>query len=694
MNSLISRALVPVVLAVLSESSWAAAGKPVLWWSFDGQTAGAVKDAAGDTVDAIEGSAKYMPGPCGSALKPDGFTTCIERKAAKAPSLDSAFTAEAWVAQAAYPWNWCPLIAQQDAENKGYRLAVGPNGDFSLELAVGGKWQKCVSEKNLLPLREWTHIAGTYDPEKGITLYANGKEAGRLEVKGKPDLAPQANIRALMNYEKVKPSNIHRPFGTLPGWFSIDGLVDEIKLYDTALTAERIKEDAAPKDKLATPALPPRKMPYGPEGPGRFGAYYCNLKYYEEWDNLWAVDEHPDIVVRFDQSATRVVFWRGTRFSPAWVSENGLWMADQSVETWNRTRGCYEHMQDRRCRYSHVRIIESNDARVVVHWRYAPVSAHDELAAEDEKTTRACWIDEYYYIYPDQMGTRKPTWKTGTLPRPIQFQESLPFTDSGQFQSHVINKDFATVANFKGQTETLSFVENPTRRQMPADLTVQRYNFRSKNRPSIIFEPGNRMGRAADREMPAKGLDVPGSCNHWPVGQAACDGRTAQAPDRPTHFLGFPISSPPVHEKDGRSWWNGLYSMTEMDMAALVFAGKSWAFAPRVALKSKGFQCHGYDLAERAYQLTKDKPSADGILELTLDASEDSPVFNPAFVVRDWHPRSLKLKLDGRQVPRGGDFRIGARPTLQGEDVIIWIRTKSTKPMTIELSAEQAGSFP
>jgi len=692
MNRRVLRALALVLLAVTSESLWAAGKEPVLWWSFDEQTAGTVKDAACDAKDIIDGNHKYMPGPSGSALKPDGFTTCIERKAANAPSLDSAFTVEAWIAQAAYPWNWCPVIAQQDAQNKGYRLAVGPNGDFSLEVAVGGKWQRCVSEKNLLPLREWTHIAGTYDPEKGITLFANGKDAGHLDVKGKPDWARDANIRALMNYEKTKPSDIHRPFGTLPGWFSIDGLVDEIKLFDTALEAERIKEEAAPRDKLASPALPPRKMPYGPEGAGRFGAYYCKLKYYEEWDNLWRVDEHPDIVVRFDQSATRVVFWRGTRYSPAWVSENGLWMADQSVETWNRTQGCYEHMQDRRCRYSHVRIIESNDARVVVHWRYAPVSAHDEIAGEDEKTTRACWIDEYYYIYPDQMGIRKPTWKTGTLPRPVQFQESLPFTDSGQFQDDVINKDFATVANFKGQTETLSFVENPARRQMPADLTIQRYNFRSKNRPSIIFEPGDRMSRAADRQMPSKGLHVPGSCNHWPVGQAACDGRTAQAPDRPTHFLGFPISYPPIHEKDGRSWWNGLYSMTEMDMAGLVLAGRSWACAPKLILKSKGFQCLDYDRAERAYQLSKDKPGADGILELTLDASDDSPAFNPALVVKDWHPQSLKLKLDGKETPRGGDFRAGARPTLEGEDVIIWIRTKSTKPLTIELSAEQAGA--
>ena len=101
MNGRVLRALTLALLAFQSESLWAAGKEPVLWWSFDGQTAGAVKDAASDTEDAIAGNFKYMPGPCGSALKPDGFTTCIERKASKAPSPDSAFTAEAWIAQAA-----------------------------------------------------------------------------------------------------------------------------------------------------------------------------------------------------------------------------------------------------------------------------------------------------------------------------------------------------------------------------------------------------------------------------------------------------------------------------------------------------------------------------------------------------------------------------------------------------------------
>ncbi|MCF7731524.1 MAG: hypothetical protein K9N23_07545, partial [Akkermansiaceae bacterium] len=470
---------------------------------------------------------------------------------------------------------------------------------------------------------------------------------------------------------------------------SVGGLADEIKLYDGALTAEQIAAVAKPPKEMPSPALPPRKMPIGPEGAGRFGACYTKLNYYPEWDNLWPVDADTDIVVRFDQSATRMVFWRGTRYSPAWVSENGLWMADQSVEAWNDTEGCYEHMQDRRCRYSHVRIIESNDARVVVHWRYAPVCAEGRLWREDEKTTRACWIDEYYYIYPDQLGIRKPTWKTGSLGGPRQFQESIPLTQPGQLQGDVIDAGFAWVANLKGESSKISFVAEPDpTRTFPKDLVIQQHQFRSRNKPSIIFEPGNAMEYVADRKMPAGGLDVPGSCNHWPVGQAACDGRTVQAADRPTSFLGYPISNPPVHEKDGRSWWNGLYGMTDMDMDGLVVVARSWSHPPELTVRSAGFDSPAYDPSERAYKLTKKKAGADGTLELILAASEESPVFNPVFVVRNWSPQALTLTLNGRSVVRGSGFRVGTRHTLEGDDTIIWIRHQSSGPVTITLTAE------
>jgi hypothetical protein len=308
------------------------------------------------------------------------------------------------------------------------------------------------------------------------------------------------------------------------------------------------------------------------------------------------------------------------------------------------------------------------------------------LWREDPKTGRACWVDEYYYVYPDQMAIRNVSWKTGTLGRPRQFQESLPFTQPGQLQSDVINIDFAHVANLNGEIRTLSFCKEPDKnKKSPKNLTIQRYNFKSVNKPSIIFESDNKMEYVFDRHMGSRGLDIPGSCNHWPVGQAACDGRTVQAADRPTHFLGFPISYPPVHEKDGRSWWNGLYGMTDLTMEELVFVGNSWENAPELEIKSEGFESQGYNLGQRAYILNRKGNAADDILKFRVVASENSPVYNLSLVVENWEKESLTLMVNGQEIPHGNDFRVGVSHTLEKSNVIIWIKTKSTTPISITL---------
>jgi hypothetical protein len=152
--------------------------------------------------------------------------------------------------------------------------------------------------------------------------------------------------------------------------------------------------------------------------------------------------------------------------------------------------------------------------------------------------------------------------------------------------------------------------------------------------------------------------------------------------------MSFPISNPPIHEADGRSWWNGLYGMTEMNMDELIFVAKSWSSPPALTFRSRGFCSQGYDRSERAYQLSRTTAEPDGDLTLTLLATEDSPVFNPAFVVKNWAPKSLKLIIDGRTVARGGDFRVGSRHTLAGDDTIVWLKHQSTEPVKITLVVE------
>jgi hypothetical protein len=186
-----------------------------------------------------------------------------------------------------------------------------------------------------------------------------------------------------------------------------------------------------------------------------------------------------------------------------------------------------------------------------------------------------------------------------------------------------------------------------------------------------------------DRHL--RGYERPGACNHWPVGQARCDGRTVQAADRPTHFLGFPISSPPIHEEGGRCWWNGLYGMTDLSMDELVVVARSWADPPELKVVSSGFASDGYDRGQRAYVLRRDGAVAGAPLKVVLSASETSPAYHPALVIQNWGEAKTTLSIDGEAVAAGSTFRQGHRHRLDGVDLIVWIQRKATGPISIQI---------
>jgi len=154
----------------------------------------------------------------------------------------------------------------------------------------------------------------------------------------------------------------------------------------------------------------PLRLPAGPKGKGRFGAYYTKLKYNLEWDRLWRVSEQADVVVRFDDFDHRFVFWRGTSYIPCWATYDGAWLTNEFYErrggSRSGTNSMCEPMSDKQTRYSHVRVLESHDARVVVHWRYSPVDLDYQLPYRDKLTNWGDTVDEYYTIYPDSIAVR------------------------------------------------------------------------------------------------------------------------------------------------------------------------------------------------------------------------------------------------------------------------------------------------
>lgn len=405
---------------------------------------------------------------------------------------------------------------------------------------------------------------------------------------------------------------------------------------------------------------------------------------------MWPVGEDTDIVVTFANSPVKVVFWRGTRYSPAWISETGLWMADQSVEAWDGKEGCYEHMEDPKCLYSHVRIIENTPARVVVHWRYAPVSSYNHLWQVNEKTGWGVWVDEYYYIYPDATGIRKASWNTDALGFPRQFQESLPLTDPGRKQGEILEKDWVTVANLKGETQTFSFVADPPAKNtkpIPENPNIQRHNFTSKFDPFIIFEPGNKMNYLNDRNI--KSLQSYGSCNHWPVGEPNCDGRVAQTGDRPTHFLGFPISDPVIREGgNNRSHWAGLYGMTDKPIAELVRWGRAWIRPAAVRAVNGGAKFTGFATPEKAF-VFEEAPGKGGSLSWEWEASAESPLIRPVVILNNGAAAIREIVLNGKKLEEGRDYELGEVKKLEGSRTVIWLNFESQKKTIVELKTKQ-----
>ncbi len=674
---------------------------PAAQWSFEAVQQSQLPDPLRNFSDAISGKFKQVRGIEGQALKFDGFTTVVIREAEQAPRLGGSFTMDAWIALATYPWNWCPILAQE-SDAAGYAFGIGPQGRLGLRVASQQTWLMFISHAKL-PLRKWCHVAVVYEQNSGFRLYVDGEVSGEYPHAAPLNMAPAADLRLGMNRDKVKPALAVPPgAGTLPSWFSLDGILDEVRVHLRCLLPAEIHKAARAPSAGTPPDIPPRIMPSGPPGPGPFGAFYTHLKYYEEWDAQWPVGDFPDVVVRFEGSPVRVVFWRGLRYSPAWVTENGLWLADQSGESGNE-EGCVEHMQDIHCLYSHVRIIENTPARAVVHWRYAPVSSADNLWISDVRTGWAWWVDEYYTFYPDGTGVRKFCWRQ---PEPgcefpwLQIQETSVLCHPGQNAGDVLDKNALTLLNLKGESHTYSWPDDESpdtraRRTMrpdpsiirnlePENPVIQVVNMMAQAHPFVIFEPGNRplvyVGRVR-----AELINFP-SYNHWPVCQVLSDGRFTQAADRASSFS-ISQNTPVRHTEDNNVLWVAmLYGATFEPAEKLVPLARSWATPPDLALDGRDYRLQEYHVAQRAYGVENLNPGRPAPFQAALLASAENPVQNMCMVIKNWGEADIELEIDGSVLKKGRDYRLGYVSTLTGSDLVIWIERQATQALSLRVS--------
>ncbi|MFH1739706.1 MAG: LamG domain-containing protein [bacterium] len=680
---------------------------PVAWWQFEEQDANFVFDSVGKRLDSVSGNFQIVEGVRGNGIKLDGYTAWIVRNEADSPRLAEGFTIEAWIAIGAYPWNRCPIVDHHKDHDQGYFFGIDDWGHLELSLSAGGWWQRVISEDQI-PLRKWTHVGGVYDSRVGATIYINGKIAGHTNIEGA--FTPANNLTLLIGKyrEKANPTRQVHEGRYFPVEIFWDGIIDELKIFGQSMSVQEIErsyETSRPPEEVPK-ALPLRQFPSGPPGPGEFGAYYTRLKYDDAWDALWRIGEDADVLVRFDEAGYRYIFWHGASYIPCWVTENGIWYNNEFNETWaDGHLGAAEPMGDKQCRHSHVRIIESNDARVVVHWRYASVDILYQFARVDELTGWGDWTDEYHTIYPDGVGVRKIILHSSKPMAPHEWLEAIVVNPPGKRPEDSLETEAVTMANMKGESHTYSWAEAPPQAlDKPNHANIEMINIKSKTRPFIIVPPGPcflRNGRPSDKpSFTPFGGGIRRECsifpwwNHWPTAMIPSEGRYALAPDRASSSY----ISTSVEWKDFEITPTSrtrvmLHGLTEKGAGELALLAKSWVQAPTLELECEGYISHGYDESERAYVLTRQDTQKSSALKIHLEANEESPVLNPAFIVKKWGNIYAALKLNGNGIPKGEDFRVGYRKTLDGTDLVAWLKFESLSPLRIELLPCSAFSY-
>lgn len=648
---------------------------PLRSWNFDE----GLKDHEDYVTESVTGfkcpveglMTLYKKGVSGTALVFDGYYTGVKMDK-NIPHFNDEISVEAWIALDVLPYNLVPIIqlSHNFAESGsfgegGFYLGVDAYGHIILR--VDGV---TVQTSSKIPLYKWTNITATVGNGE-MAIYIDNKKETSTVYYGIIDLPDDVPLYIGLNSEKERCTDFVRTNEqNLPVILGIQGLIDEVSVYDYRLTNKQIALlyntylPADRKSSLAKGILP------GELGvPPKFGAYYKTLSLSDLWSRMWRLTNYADIVIKFSDLPTSVIFWHGTNYAPSWVADNNRWFADQSSETWS-IHGCSEHMADKQVRLCRSSIIENSPARVVVHWRYPCVDV--SYLCTDKRN----WTDEYYTIYPDGSGIRSVYWNK-KVDQP-GFQDDQFLTNPGESALDVMNLQAMTVANLNGDVQKLTWqFPNGIPKITIDNANIELLNPKSENKIYLMFQ-GGKITPWGDHEQSRYTKDpFAGPWNHWPTTLIPSDGRFAVDSDRVSHFA-VGGANDPVTE------FGSLvqYGFTKQPIKELIKNARFWCNPPTIK-NLKGGTTEGFDKSQRAYVFNINS----NFLSFTIDANKNQPIVNPAFVIKGWKlETNANIKINDTSFD-SNKIKIGLTRDAEGKKMlIVWFNLVSELPTKIEVN--------
>ena len=222
------------------------------YWSFDKDTVkgNKVTDIWGDQDAEMIGKLEIVPGKFGEAVQLGGgagarIQITDDIKKAKLPSEE--MTVELWA------WD------EQFIEWGGYIVAVQDNGAFEKGWLLGTRWKAFsfalssedaddgdglltyLNSANTYNVNEWYHVVGTYDG-KEMKIYVDGKLEGTSSVQSGAINYPDRVFFSIGAYKDDNEDFVHK------------GMLDEVRLYDRALSEKEVLNNLQAEGLAVEPA--------------------------------------------------------------------------------------------------------------------------------------------------------------------------------------------------------------------------------------------------------------------------------------------------------------------------------------------------------------------------------------------------------------------------------------------------------
>jgi hypothetical protein len=183
-----------------------------------------------------------VSGKHGGALSLDGVDDWVAVADSASLDLTTGMTLEAWVNPATLS-GWRTVVMKENPGGLAYVL-YGHDSvpkPATYVRIVGRSTSDGTGGSAALPLNAWTHLAATYDGAT-VRLYVNGTAVGSAPVSG-----------------SVVTSSLPLRIGGNAVWGEFfHGLIDEVRIYNRALTAAEIQND------MTTPVGGPVAAPAAP----------------------------------------------------------------------------------------------------------------------------------------------------------------------------------------------------------------------------------------------------------------------------------------------------------------------------------------------------------------------------------------------------------------------------------------------